>query len=242
MNVSKKAVAVAKETSTNAGGEGDFIRCVSAFCVATTASTPFKGDLLVMDIIIPDDAACNASCSTLLSTKSSGSTTNTPSGSAKMTEGWQMVTSSSNIFATTKPSDSAIGIASTADAATGNSNSNSAVVTEEVNISDIYRNTHASAADNGNSTASSSANDISDDATNWSSELQTLSDMGFNDLQMLIPLLKQHVQISKSTLQEAGVPESSGGNNNNNYPIRKHMEGMQAVVAALLGQSVLMRG
>jgi hypothetical protein len=177
MNVSKKAVAVAKETSTNAGGEGDFIRCVSAFCVATTASTPFKGDLLVMDIIIPDDAACNASCSTLLSTKSSGSTTNTPSGSAKMTEGWQMVTSSSNIFATTKPSDSAIGIASTADAATGNSNSDSAVVTEEVNISDIHRNTHASAADNGNSTASSSANDISDDATNWSSELQTLSDM-----------------------------------------------------------------
>jgi hypothetical protein len=223
MNVSKKAVAATRDANNLPAGE--YIRCISAFCVATTTSTPFTGDLLIMDIIVSDDGACNASCSALLSGGSSMSSTNT---SAKLTEGWQMVTSTSNIYA--KGNDNA---AATTGAGAGASNAD-----EDVALSTASAPTlDSSVASTGASTAASASNGSLDgDAVNWSYELQTLGDMGFTDLSVVLPLLKANLKMSKSS-----ILATFGASAPNTDANRQHMEGMQAVVAALLSQSLMMR-
>jgi len=225
MNVGKKAIAKAKE----AFGGGDFIRCVSAFCLTTirrglpVTTTPFEGDLLIMDIIVSDDGACNASCSTLLSTASSVSKSDTPSGSTKsgrMTDGWQMVTSSTNIFAANN------GIAASAD------NNADDIVLSEVNAASSPA---ASGANSVAAVASESTANNDNDAFAWAYELQTLADMGFVDIDSLIPLLKEHIKTPKSTLLKDQNSATAA------QDMRKNTEGMQHVVTALLGQSVVVR-
>jgi len=224
MNVGKKVIAKAKEQF----GGGDFVRCVSAFCLATNSglpvsTTPFEGDLLIMDIIVSDDGACNSS--TLLSSTNSVSNTATPTASTKnvrMNDGWQMVTSSTNVFANNN------GIA-----ATDNSNNN----TDDVVLGEVHGadSPVASAPAPDYAPAAAPANTVNNEAVSWSYELQTLADMGFIDTESLLPLLKEHVKVSKKVLLQTRMSPTRVED------MRKNTEGMQHVVTALLGQSSIMR-
>lgn len=66
----------------------------------------------------------------------------------------------------------------------------------------------------------------------WSQELQVLCDMGFSDLEQLLPMLRVHIKTPSSQLQQeqVQVQEQGGGP----PPSEVSEQGMQALVLALL--------
>jgi hypothetical protein len=113
-----------------------------------------------------------------------------------------------------------------------NANASSPIKVDSNNDWDIISNNN----NNNDANASSIPRPPIDIRTqNWGTELQTLYDMGFYDIDALIPLLEEHVKVSRQAHISRNDPSALWSD--------KHSAGMQVVVGQLLmSQSMINRG
>jgi len=191
-------------------------RYVCVFCLECSEGV-FAGDLLVVDVVSSPDASrvfLSSSMSASLEADVVASLCASHKGPGRGGDvEWHMVSSAADVADIDTAAASAVNHLPSAEAMDdlqGFSNTNTTVDVTEPQAAVV-------------SPARSRA-----PASRWTLELASLAEMGFTNIDQLVPLLQRHVAIPRAELDGSG----SGA------AVRAHTEGMQRLVLELLGASV----